>query len=266
MAETSLAGVWAKIARADDQFQLLEREMRAFFDRDPEPIGTSVGYFDSESGWHISYGVVNEEPPPRLGVILGELVHNVRSALDHLVWQLVIWNDNDPVPGVGGNAFPFAMTKNAWKGAQKGPLAGVADKHRAIIREVQPYKGSDGPENTVTADLSHLSNVDKHQIVHPTLATILDPGAGPHRASFRVVEGEAEIVQEQVNFGASFEHGAPLMRCRTEPPNSGIKVHVEGDIPGDIAFGERRVRFGCVKNFPQVARVIVREFEPDIPS
>lgn len=264
MAEPSLAGVWAKIARADEHAQLLEREVGAFFDRDPQPVATSVGYFDPESGWHMVYGIVREDPPPRLGVILGDLVHNVRSALDHLVWQLVLWNDETQTEGPRGNAFPFAMTKNAWKGASKGPLLGVSDKHRAILREVQPYKGRNGPENTATAALRDLSNVDKHQVVHPALATILDPGAGPHRASFRV--GEAKIVAEQVNYGERFKHGAPLMRARTEPPNSNVKVEVDGQIPGDIVFGERGARLGYVKNLPQIARVIVREFEADFAS
>jgi len=81
-----------------------------------------------------------------------------------------------------------------------------------------------------------------------------------------VVEGNAKIVQEQVNLGEGFEHGAELMRARTEPPDSNVKVQVEGDVPGDIAFGDRRVRLGYVKNFPQVARVIVREFEADFAS
>lgn len=263
MSEPSLAGVWAKIARADEHAQLLEREISAFFDRDPQPIGTSVGYFDPESGWHLVYGIVRESPPPRLGIILGDMLHNVRSALDHLVWQLVLWNGQTPAEGVRGNAFPFAVSNNAWKGAKKGPLRGVADQHRAIIQKVQPYKGPNGPENSYTFVLNHLSNVDKHQIVHPTLATILDPGTGPHRANFRVVEGEAKIVQEQVRYGVSFEHGAELMRARTEPPNSDVKVQVEGDIPCDIAFGDRRVRIGYVKNLPQVARLIAREFERD---
>ena len=147
MAEPSLAGVWAKIARADEHFQLLEREVAAFFDHDPQPIGTSVGYFDPESGWHLVYGIVKESPPPRLGVILGDLVHNVRSALDHLVWQLVLWNGQTPTEGRRGTAFPafpFAMSKNAWKGAKKGPLREVADHHRAVIQKVQPYKGRTG--------------------------------------------------------------------------------------------------------------------------
>jgi len=258
-----LDGVWAKIARADEHAQVLEREVQAFFDRDPPPLGTSFGYFDPASGWHLVYGFVREAPPLRLGVILGDLVHNVRSALDHLVWQLVLLNGETPSRA---NAFPIASTEGDWEAGVDRRLAGVSSNHRAIIQSVQPYKGPNGPENTYTAVLSHLSNVDKHRVVHATAAVILDPGAGPHRASFRVVEGDAEIVQEQVNLGERVEHGAELMRARTEPADSNIKVVVEGDVPGDIAFGERRVRFGYIKNLPQAARVIVEQFEADFPD
>ncbi len=258
-----LDGVRAKIARAEEHAQLLEREVTAFFNADPPPLGTSVGYFDPESGWHRVFGFVREAPPLRLGVILGDLVHNVRSALDHLVWQLVLLDGETPSRD---NTFPVASTEGDWKATVDKRLAGVSSSHRAIIESVQPFKGPHGPENTYTAALSHLSNVDKHRIVHATAAVILDPGAGPHRASFRVVEGEAEIAQKQVNLGERIEHGAELMRARTEPPDSDVKVVVEGDIPGDIAFGERRVRLGFVKNLPQAARVIVKEFEADFPE
>jgi hypothetical protein len=262
----SLAGVWAKIERADEHAQLLEREVRCFFDRDVQPVTASVGYFDPESGWHVVYGIVNEHPPPRLGVILGDLVHNVRSALDHLVWQLVLWNGETPKRGSAGSTFPFAMTKSAWKATKKRSLLGVSEKHRAILQQAQPYKGGNGPENTITAALRDLSNVDKHQVVHTTLATIRDPGAGPHRASFRVVEGDAQIVQEQVRYGEGFEHGTPLMRARTEPANSGVKVEVDGTIPFDVAFGKRRARWESIKKLPQIVRLLVREFEADFAS
>lgn len=139
-----LSGVWAKIERADEHFDLLEREIRAFTDRNPQPIGVSIPYFDAESGWFTVYAIEAEPAPPRLGVILGDLVHDTRSALDHLIWQLVILNGATPKRS---NVFPLTLSEAGWDNAiRRRLLQGVSTKHRAIIKRVQPYQGPNGPE------------------------------------------------------------------------------------------------------------------------
>jgi hypothetical protein len=126
-----LSGVWAKIARADEHLALLDAEVRAFLEGDPQPIALSIPYLDADCGWYIVYGIVKSPPPLRLGVIVGDVAHNARSALDHLVWQLVILNGATPSQD---NAFPMAFTEGAWKVAIKsGRLEGVSSAHVATI-------------------------------------------------------------------------------------------------------------------------------------
>ncbi len=255
-----LSGVWAKIARADEHFDLLEREIRAFTDRDPQPIGLSIPKFDAESGWFIAYAMEAEPPPPRLGVILGDLVHDTRSALDHLVWQLVILNGATPKRS---NTFPLTLTEASWENAiRNGCLQGVSKKHQAIIKRVQPNQGPNGPEDTYTGVLGHLSNIDKHQIVHVTAFIMRDP---TQSILIRVTRGPGEVVQWQFHGHANIEHGAELLRVRVEPMTPETEVEVDGGFPLNVAFGDRRCLIGYVKNLPQIARVIVREFEPDFP-
>src|SRR5262245_38750186 len=115
----TLDGVWAKLARAEEHLITLADEIKAFITRDPQPFGLSVPQFDPVTGWYIVYAIVDEDPPERLGVILGDVLHNTRSALDHLVWQLVILNRGTPKGGARGNAFPAARTEDAWRTAQE---------------------------------------------------------------------------------------------------------------------------------------------------
>ncbi len=214
-----LSGVWAKIARADEHFDLLEREIRAFTDRDPQPIGLSIPKFDAESGWFIAYAMEAEPPPPRLGVILGDLVHDTRSALDHLVWQLVILNGATPKRS---NTFPLTLTEASWENAiRNGCLQGVSKKHQAIIKRVQPNQGPNGPEDTYTGVLGHLSNIDKHQIVHVTAFIMRDP---TQSILIRVTRGPGEVVQWQFHGHANIEHGAESSsraRRTDDPGNRG---------------------------------------------
>jgi hypothetical protein len=259
MPPPSLEGVREKFRRAEQHFDLLQAEIRGFFHREHQPIGVSAGYLDAESGWHIFYGFVEEEPPLRLGVILGDFVHNARSALDHLVWQLVLLNGGTPKSGARGNRWPIANTEHEWRTAHGSDVRDVAATHVATIEQTQPYNAGDRAEDTIPSRLRFLSDVDKHQVVHPTLAVILDPAEA---VSFRVTSGSGEIVRKQVRFGAPFEHRTELMRVRVEPLTPDTKVEMEGDVPVDIAFSERRLASGVAKQILDAVRVIIREFEP----
>jgi len=256
----SLDGIRAKLARADEHFDLLEREIDAFLAGESEPVTLSIPYLDTDSGYHVVYAIVEHEPPLRFGVVVGDIVHNARSALDHLVWQLVILNGGRPGRD---HSFPIADHPNDFSAQAAKRLDGVAPRHRAIIESVQPYQGSNGPENTYLALLSRLSNVDKHQVVHATLAVLQDPG---DRVSVRLVRGPGEIVAKQFLPFGGFEHGAPLLRFKVEPLTPDTEVDVDGDVPVGIAIGERRDRLGHVKHLPQVARIIVQQFEADFAS
>ena len=255
----ALDGVRAKLARADEHFDLLEREIDTFLADESKPVALSIPYLDPDSGYHLVYAVVEHAPPLRLGVIVGDVIHNVRSALDHLVWQLVLLNGGKPGRD---HSFPIADHPNDFAAQAVKRLDGVAPRHRAVIESVQPYHGSGGPENTYLGLLSHLSNVDKHQVVHSTHAVLEDPG---ERISARVVRGPGEIVAKQFRPFGGFEHGAELLRFKVEPLTPDTEVDVDGEVPGGIAIGERRAQLGHVKHLPQVARIIVQQFEPDFP-
>jgi hypothetical protein len=45
------------------------------------------------------------------GIIVGDIAHNLRSSLDHLVWQLVLQNRRLPSRR---NQFPIMVTSRAW--------------------------------------------------------------------------------------------------------------------------------------------------------
>lgn len=55
----------------------------------------SEGAFDANtSEWVVRFCVL-EAPPLKWGVLIGDVVHNLRSALDHLAWQLVLRNGGE---------------------------------------------------------------------------------------------------------------------------------------------------------------------------
>lgn len=108
------------------------------------------------------------EPPPHLGVIVGDFLHNLRCVLDHLVWQLVLLNGERPTRA---NKSPIVDTPERFAEVADGSLRGVAEKHRELVEIFQPYRVDGGnPAEHHLAVLRELSNIDKHRFVHSVVA------------------------------------------------------------------------------------------------
>ncbi len=178
----TLEGVIAKIARAGHHLNVLHEAC-------DESIEQSAGepFVKREGDWEVVYIPIGEFPN-WAGIISGDYAHNLRSALDHLVWQLVKVCGNKPGPW---NSFPTYGDKDDFirdvkqraKKRGRGPLDGI-DKRGPIwtlIEEAQPYNNTklpawlpaDVPDRdrwkprlTALGILSALDNFDKHRMIH----------------------------------------------------------------------------------------------------
>jgi hypothetical protein len=99
-----LEGCRARVERAKEHFQDLRSEFAAFRELDPYGISS---YANPATGEYVHLARVSQEPPVRWGVVAGEIVHHLRSALDHLAWQLVLDNGGTPKTGSQGTMFPI---------------------------------------------------------------------------------------------------------------------------------------------------------------
>jgi len=109
-----------------------------------------------------------ELPPKRFSVEAGNIVHQLRSTLDNIVWQLVILNRREPRAGRWGNCFPILLDLDPDESFGKktsNSLRGVKGTHRTAIQRLQPNErpGGVAPDENPIALLSDLSNRDKHQ-------------------------------------------------------------------------------------------------------
>jgi len=74
-----------KIQRAEEHIRDLEPELKAFFDTNPYAVGTK---HNPQTGQLIYYLVSVRDVPERISAITGEVLQNLRSALDHLAYAL----------------------------------------------------------------------------------------------------------------------------------------------------------------------------------
>ena len=87
-------------------------------------------------------------------IIIGEIAFNLRSALDHLVWQLVRANGECPS---NQNQFPIFDDENTYREEVKRRLKGIGPYHQSVIETLQPF----GP-NRVGKDLLMLNHICQH--------------------------------------------------------------------------------------------------------
>lgn len=91
MSPEPLTNTLAKLARADEHLHALDCEARAFGSREPYSIAT-----ERDAGTYLAQLAIREWPPLRLGVILGDVFYNWRSALDNMMYSLVQANNQTP--------------------------------------------------------------------------------------------------------------------------------------------------------------------------
>ena len=119
------------------------------------------------SHWLVFY-VQDPHPPIELSVVVGDFLHNLRSALDSLVCGLV--RRMAPSSTCSGRQFPIFTDPDKYLAARNQMLRGVSPEARTIVDALQPHMR---PEGTRALDplwiLNTLNNHDKHRTTHLTL-------------------------------------------------------------------------------------------------
>jgi hypothetical protein len=169
MSCAALVGVRSKLSRAQAHLTDVNARINSLLG----PDGYSQEVVDT--GFENRELVIRAKAPKTtdstLSLVIGDCVHNVRSALDHLVLQLAVLN-NRRKEAERKTAFPIALDREAFDGATRGRVAPfVAKEALDAIEELQPYRTLN-PEDSLPLGrravlwvLSELDNIDKHRII-----------------------------------------------------------------------------------------------------
>lgn len=135
-----------------------------------------IYYAGDDDVWSVFRFRLAAPLPDGLGVIAGDVAHNARCALDHLVWEMV--RDNGASPG-DHNSFPIVHDEKRWRTVvaldverdRKSPLLGVSSSCEEAVARFQAFhpactymKGWHPLER-----LASLDNLDKHRGVQSGL-------------------------------------------------------------------------------------------------
>jgi hypothetical protein len=232
-----LAGVRAKIRRAKEHIVGFYYAKKAFLESSPFTFSHSE---DVNTGRYNVF-ITNIKPVPlELSLIIGDAIHNLRSALDLLACQLVKLNvgDNDC------NHIYFPISESASKfiiTLSNDKIKVLGKPALEILKQLQPYQ--DGKHHDLWV-LHRLDIQDKHRllIVVPTSIyswhgkTVFVPSS-PDREASTPYEARA-AVPEDVLFIPKI--GDSLVGIDPSYFSKGMdgEVRVHFKFEGDIAFNE----------------------------
>jgi len=161
----ALASVRAKIDRSIHHFGQVESIIdAALFKHDAEG-GLAVNY-DSE-GKKFSIEHPKRDPlDPSLPLIIGDCIHNLRSALDHLVLQLARLNPLTAAAAETMTAFPVYLNPKQFNNFVRDHVRPfISSTALAQIENLQPYATGNHGDKDILWVLSQLDVIDKHRLL-----------------------------------------------------------------------------------------------------
>ncbi len=125
-----------KLDRAGEHFEDLQTRVEDFVRHETDKVTV-----DDDTKRGLRLWVIEEpsNPSPKLGPIISDVLHNLRSALDFLATQLVIANRMKPT---SANGFPIHETIREYVDKGLPMLERMSERVKTQIEAAQPYHRS----------------------------------------------------------------------------------------------------------------------------
>lgn len=250
MIELLRDGPWRKLLWADKHFtKLVEARDTNFGGEWPIKHVHTAEQDEHGVWWDVQRYASTPDLSPDLALIAGDAMHNLRSALDHLVGALALLNSRSVT---GQHEFPMWTNKPTGKALtqtlRREKLRGLHPDDRRAIEDLLPYNTLSSPRTKLLLALHQFDVVDKHRFVPPAATAERDPqlfvrGEGVKDHQFRFTEGRIEAGREQ-------------MRVRTD-----TKAPVGFRTIIDLEFGDPPIALNTMILIQDAVREVLAGFE-----
>lgn len=240
-----LDGPRRKLDRAREHIQTLNEAMSQFYKSKPVRL---TGDFNAEKTAYI-YRCEVAAIPIYLGIVASDILHNLRSSLDHLTWQLALITTQTPSRIT---AFPIFKTENDISRREINRLlADVPKDARDVIELLQPYRTPQPFQSQINGlwILHELSNVDKHQMI--TIHT------GMVEIAFETGMSEDWLDDHTIKITI------PVLDQNLPPPPPKMAYYVAVG-RGTIGNGIRVEAFGVLEKY--IREIVLPKFERFFPK
>jgi hypothetical protein len=184
-ADERLALVRPKIERADQHIDCLNTAIKSFVDTNPYKIATKR---DPESRKLIYYIESAQPVPVIVAAIVGDALHCLRDALDHLTQQLYLVGTGNAKGYRDQTSFPISPSAKDFKSGLARKIEGMRQDAIDAICALEPYAGGKGADLWT---LHRLNNIDKHRLILTVGSTFnsVDIGAYMMKAMGMAISG-----------------------------------------------------------------------------
>lgn len=256
MGAEILAGAWEKLRWGEGHIERLGVEIDAFLDTNLRSFRTE---FDGQR--YLIYPAF-EPAPAEWPLILGDGIHCLRGALDHVMWAMVMRTYKGPSLTEGEKRqiqFPLSPTIPEVEATATYKL--LDPYSRRVIRDLhENRRWKFNPFHV----LFELSNEDKHRLV---LGQVLALDGGTFHLLIRqhpdILKTTTPIVLAEA--GDSLDNETPVARFGAILTGPNPEVEVQGYIPGRIEFrpgeGEVAIRHGWLPQIAEMIELTLRRFD-----
>ena len=262
-ADERLFMIRLKVERAKHHIEDLQLCVRGFLDSKPYEVRTKD---DPETGKRIYYISRVDPVPLTVAAIAGDILQNLRSALDHTAYQIASVGAGGAPPKPWEIQYPIADDATKYRDLRNRTVQGARQDGLDAIDATKPYKGG----NDTIWRIHRLNNIDKHRL----LLTI--------GSAFRSLN-LSPLIQSSVRKGApEWVKNIPIPPVYIKPADRlfplkvgdelfidaiGHEIHEKMDFRFDVAFGEPGIVEGeplleTLQQMTELVDGIVSGFKP----
>ena len=275
-ADQRLALIWLKVERVEKHLIEFERERTAFLATKPYRVREKPDAKHVYEACHVT------DVPGALAAIAGDAIQNLRSALDHLVSQLVLVGLGVSTTDIESH-FPIRNKAGQYESVLRGMKEKGLLRQDAfdLLLDVQAYIGGNCGNFWL---LNRLNNIDKHRIILTAGSALRSVNIGALMSRLmREHAREAEAAREAAG-EAPWPYAAadiPALNAFFRPADNlrplkvgdtlftGGDMDPEKDFAFDIAFNEPEILEGeavleTLKHLAELVRTIIAQFKPSL--
>lgn len=246
-----------KIERAKQNMNELQTEISSFISTHPYSIRTKRNLQTRQLIYYVSEA---KDVPQKIALISGDVIQNLRSALDYLAYDLFCNETKGNLPG-RHIYFPIEKDKDTYEKEKNRKTDGISIKAKLLIDEVKPYRGG----NEILWRIHELNNIDKHRLLITVGSAFrsVDIGAHMHATMKKSVP----------------DQNIPSIHFFVKPANNlfplkqGHELFIDG--PDAVEIPEMQFKFDIVLNeigilegeaLTEVLHSMIEEVEKLIPT
>jgi hypothetical protein len=246
VASQKLQSARLKVERAKKHILELGAALQAFFSSSPYATGWKR---DPQTRKPILHVVSVKSVPTNITVIAGDVMQNLRSALDHLAYEILLASPKPDPKDRKKVYFPIFDAAGKYETGKMSKIRCGSDHAIKALDAVEPYKGGKGQQLWI---LHELNNIDKHRAIMTAGSALaaIDLGAIGSRRLQQMIRKQR---QDQPDWPVEVP---PILHAfyRTEtmmgPLNAGYELYI-GGVDDEFEY-EMGARFDIALYEPEI--------------